>query len=84
MRCIKEERDIEKRCTEFLQTFAKEVHSKMDTMQGEIEELKKQFRSRADPINTDENIKLRVVNEVCTNVNERIARQNNIVVLKRG
>ena len=54
----------------------------MDTMQGEIEELKTQFRSRADPINTNENSKLRVVNEVCTNVNERIARQNNIVVFR--
>lgn len=80
MRCIKEERGIEERCETFLEGFRKEVNSKLEQMQAEIQVIKKTVSEKSEKDETAEQSKEEIVNKVCSNMSDKLARQKNIVI----
>ena len=78
MKCIKEERDIETRCKDFLENFKLEVDSKLGKMQSDIDEIKHELRDKNQSQTGSKQEE--VVKEVCSNLSDRLARQKNIVI----
>lgn len=77
MKLLREEREIEKRCNDFLQGFRQEVDSKLNFMSSQIEGIKEQMKSSAQnpQAQTTE-----VVKEACFNMSDKIAREKNIIM----
>lgn len=81
MKCIKEDRDIEKRCSAFLDSFKLEVNNKLDNMQAQIDAIKKDVHGNgSDTVNPNKSKNEDIVNQVCNDVKDRMARDNNIVI----
>ena len=84
LKCIKDERNIETRCKDFLASFKKEVDNRLKNMELDIKEIKE----KGDKVEKQESkleattqaqetvVKEAVVKEVCHNISDRMARQN--------
>ena len=80
LKFIREEREIEARCNEFLGKFKQEVDEKFHNMQSEIDQIKSKLENKEQPsINTSIQ-QSEVVNEVCNNVSDKMARKKNIAI----
>ena len=80
MKCIREEREIEKRCGDFLEGFRQEVNTKLDNMQAEIEVIRATVQEQSCKSDLTKKPDDSVVNQVMNDVRDRITRDKNIVI----
>ena len=76
---IKEERDIEAKCQKFLENFQLKVESRFDDIQTELNTIKEKL-DKIEPNSGATAQPEDVMKRMCTNINERLNRQKNILI----
>ena len=88
MRAIKEERDIETRCKNFLTNFEENTNKSLASMQKQIDDIRGLVTNNATPVPTT-NINRHtphsvphIVDKVCDSIKDREQRVKNIIIFK--
>ena len=79
MKCLKEEKSIEEKCSQFLDIFKQEIDTKLRDMKSDIDEIKVKMSAACEQ-SKENSGKEDIITQVCCNMNDRLARQRNMVI----